>query len=563
MSDASRISIEALLLPVCTESPGGGDVRYSPEYELLQAEIDKRSSLTGSQKVDWQAVANLASSILAEQSKDLLVAAYLATALCHLDGLAGFRQGVELIDGCCRRFWSFMHPSEKRIQGRVNAIDWWMENSGNFLRMRPEVSLRPNELRETKKRITALDTFLHSQNPDFPNLAPLLRHLDKLETPDKVEEQEKPEKSGEESTPEGAHSQEVAQSQGERPAAANAPHSASPEPSPASPSVPVPPPGVPEAQKQAETQVFPDITPISSDEELVLAEARLVALASGICAWQLPRALELPDCYSLNRLAAWSGVVSLPRHTAGKTEFEPADVSFREMLIDLRERGEWEKLLVRAELMLQSHPFWLDLCRYGDESLAALGENYTRARLLCAALTREFLERLPGVEGLAYADGTDFADAATRLWLTGLGSAYGTGRSLSLEDTINRAREEAQAFIRAGDVYEAARRVQRGLNQAASSKEAYHWRILLAQILTEAGQENLARVHFDILLEAIERHGLEEWDRELALAGLRAAYGGIRAEDSENIMDIRLALLKRITRLSTLGALETLNVRPQ
>ena len=551
-------SVDALLLPIRDTAPGGGDARYSSEYELLQAEIDKRSSLTGFQKVDWQVVADLAFSILVEQSKDLLVAAYLAASLCHLDGLAGFTKGVELVDGFCRRFWNSMHPSEKRMQGRVNAVDWWMENSGNFLRMRPGMNLLPSGLRQIKKRITDLDAFLHSKNPDFPNLAPLLRHIDKLEEP------EIPEKTSEESASEKQDSSGGGQPSHDKPAtaAASRPSSGEPVASPVSPSGP----GAqdsPGRQTPAGTQDIPEIVPITSDEELVLAESRLSALASAICAWQLPRALDTPVYYSLNRLAAWAGIDSLPRHTEGKTDRAPADVSFRELLFDLRGRGEWEHLLVRAELMLRSHPFWLDLCRLVDESLAALGEQYTRARSLCATLTVEFLERLPGVEGLAYADGTSFADAATRKWLAGLASSRGSGKTLSLEDTLNRAREEAMAFIRAGDIHEAARRVQQGLDLAASSGERYRWRILLGQILTEAGQESVARVHFDMLLEMIDQHRLEEWDRELALAGLRAAYGGIRAEDSESILELRLALLKKITRLSTLGALETLNVKAQ
>ena len=103
--------------------------------------------------------------------------------------------------------------------------------------------------------------------------------------------------------------------------------------------------------------------------------------------------------------------------------------------------------------------------------------------------------------------------------------------------------------------------IQECLDAARDLKEAFLWRILLGRILLEAGQDAMARVQFDLILETIERHQLDEWDKELALAGLRAAYMGIRAEDSESILDIRLGLLKRITRLSPLGALETLNIR--
>ena len=60
--------------PISTDLPSGEDVRYEPEYEALQSEIDKLSSPTSQGATDWDKVVGLATTILAEKSKDLLVA---------------------------------------------------------------------------------------------------------------------------------------------------------------------------------------------------------------------------------------------------------------------------------------------------------------------------------------------------------------------------------------------------------------------------------------------------------------------------------------------------------
>lgn len=67
--------------PIQPDQPAGQEARYTPEYEQLQAEIDKLSLPSASRGVDWRKVESLASVILAQKSKDLAVASYLTVAL--------------------------------------------------------------------------------------------------------------------------------------------------------------------------------------------------------------------------------------------------------------------------------------------------------------------------------------------------------------------------------------------------------------------------------------------------------------------------------------------------
>jgi type VI secretion system protein VasJ len=57
--------------PIQPDQPAGSDVRYEPEYEQLQAEIDKLSSPSASGGIDWKKVNDLAVSILDKKCKDL------------------------------------------------------------------------------------------------------------------------------------------------------------------------------------------------------------------------------------------------------------------------------------------------------------------------------------------------------------------------------------------------------------------------------------------------------------------------------------------------------------
>ena len=544
-------SLEAMLGPISEKAPAGVDVRYFPEFDRLQLEIDKRNSVTSPMKTDWGVVADLAATIMTTQGKDLLVAAYFANAQCYLHGLQGFIQGVELLDACCKEYWSSMFPREGRIQGRINAVNWWMENSGNFLRTGPQLSLSLKEAQAVIVSIEGLDTFLQEKNAGFPSLVPLVRLLKKLKT--------KGDGAGNDAAaaPPVATAKEANHADAEPTKPVQPKRASSPTRKAAPNAVSGSQPDAPAVQGQEDgtTSAIADenpapVSPVTSDEDCTRAETQLHSLAWGICSWQLQRSFHDPYYFYLNRITAWGTLADAPQHVSGRTDLAPADASFRELLHDLREQATWETLLYRSELMLRAHPYWLDLCRFADESLAALGESFSQIREICSTLTALFVQRFPGVHDLSYVDGTPFADEVTKEWLQALVARRQGNLALTIEDRINRVREQALADIRGGDVLKASSSIETCMEQAASPAERLHWRILLAQMLNEADQTTLARMHFDILLELVDRHGLEEWDKEMALAVLCAAYKGMHALESENLAEMRAALLKRVSRIA-------------
>ncbi len=116
--------------PINDASPAGEDVRYEPEFEELQAEIDKLSLASESDApVDWQKVSDFAAGILANQSKDLLVASYFGVAQLHLAGLDGLYSGIRVYTDLLKNYWDTLFPKKKRMRGRVAAVEWWLEKT--------------------------------------------------------------------------------------------------------------------------------------------------------------------------------------------------------------------------------------------------------------------------------------------------------------------------------------------------------------------------------------------------------------------------------------------------
>ena len=75
--------------PINEDQPTGSDVRYEPEFDELQAEIDKLSVPSASGELNWERVSDLSAKILSEKSKDLLVASYLAVSQLYINKAEG------------------------------------------------------------------------------------------------------------------------------------------------------------------------------------------------------------------------------------------------------------------------------------------------------------------------------------------------------------------------------------------------------------------------------------------------------------------------------------------
>lgn len=504
--------------PIRPDQPVGQDVRYDPLFDTLQAEVDKLTSPAVAGTIDWEKVVRLSADILATRSKDLLVASYLAVGLVQTRGGDGLALGLRVWRELLERFWADLFPT--RMRGRQRCVEWWRERTDVALRQLGEFTLPTAQHSLVMESLAAIDRFLGEHLEDTPSLSPL-RELLATAAP--------------EPTPEAA-----------------------PEP-PAAPSPRVDAPerdlfALPSQSAEPPVEMPRAALPPGSPAQALEAGLRQVGEAAGALLRQAPAS---PAPYRLSRLAAWGPVTDLPPAANGRTRIPAPERPVLTFLKDLASHGDSEALLKAAEGRVPQFIFWLDLNRLSAEALARLGERFTPAREAVCRETSALLQRLPGLDELAFADGTPFADPATRQWLTGIAgreSAAGrsvaeSGETASQAEEIGREMGEALSLVRGGRLLEAVERLQKRLVTASSRQEKLHWRLALAELLVSANRTRLALPHLEQVIADIETFGLEEYDPPLALQGLRLAWLGFDAQTEPRFKEKAAETLHRIARL--------------
>ena len=132
--------------------------------------------------------------------------------------------------------------------------------------------------------------------------------------------------------------------------------------------------------------------------------------------------------YRLLRCVRWDTLSEVPpQEASGKTRLAPPRAELRAQLKRLLLQKQWPELLDRIERAFAegANHFWLDLQYYAFIAQEQAGGEYAQAREQVATDCALMLERLPGLEQLAFSDGTPFADDATLEWIARHVSARG------------------------------------------------------------------------------------------------------------------------------------------
>ena len=476
--------------PVSESSPAGADAKYEPEYEALTAEIGKLSSVSRSSPISWQAVADNGAVILAQKSKDISVAAYMAVALIHTDGAQGFLDGVKLLRGICENFWDDAFPPKAKLRRRLNAYEWWHERALEQLRKegQPPVSAALSaEMTEAVGELDSLIGGLMEEAQPLRDIKEAIRAIPLLpeEKPKEPEPQAAPE-------PEPLREEPAPQPQVQ---AATEPPSPAPAPSPA-----------PQAAQSGDTAAA-----LSAFVEAArnYAYALRAEDPANYLAWQLPR------------VALWGKIAALPPDDGtGQTMVPPPDMDRVEAAERLLAGKNWLKAAAAADDLFQSYPLCIDLQRIADEALANLGPSFAAARARLRAETAAFVGRLPGLTALSYDGGVPFVSPATRAWLDELahdgqsGGTAGGGRADRIDEVIAEARET----LAAGDAAGALRKLEEAhgasaagnvrlraeeLHMLCSQREAKTAAALARALAREIEQSGLAKLEPDIAVEAM------------------------------------------------------------
>src|ERR1035441_4598540 len=121
-----------LLNPIAGENPSGQNLRYAPVYDKIkEARREDDDAAQGDWKVerkvaDWSFVVKTAGEVIATQSKDLQLAAWLTEALLKTQGIAGLRDGLDLLKGLIEGFWDTLYPEVEDGDAEMRAVplDW-------------------------------------------------------------------------------------------------------------------------------------------------------------------------------------------------------------------------------------------------------------------------------------------------------------------------------------------------------------------------------------------------------------------------------------------------------
>lgn len=491
--------------PIRPDAPAGFEVREDPGFEALQAEVEKLSAPAAAGAVDWPGVARLSGELLAEKTKDLLVASYLAVALVHTEGCAGCVRGLTFYRELLEHFWEKLYPQKTRLRARLRALEWWVEKTLAALEQLGAVSWPPPLRDGVLDELTRLERLLHDQLEAPPSLAPLIDYFCSVELVTAAEPAPQ-EKGREEQALE---------------AASRAPKGAA----------------SPAAEAQLETGSL----------EAALGAVGRAAFES----WQ--RDPPHPHPYRLRRQLVWSPLEEPPPAEGGRTRLPPPPKALLTLFEELQRSGDPEVLLEAAETRLGEYLFWLDLSFFAYQALLRLGDGYTRAREAVRQETAFFVRRLPGLEALCFADGTPFASSGTSCWLAqgvqspplpcGEREAAETGR------TPGADAEQLRHLVQSGRLTEAIEQSQQRLKECGCGRERLLWRVTMAGVLLGAGQGRVALPYLDQVLEELDRHHLEEYEPELALNALELAWCAYREQPEPQAQETASALLLRIGRL--------------
>lgn len=498
-NDAGDDGFIRCLCPIAETSPAGVDVRLEPEHELLRSEIAKLSAVHGVSP-DWSAIESVGSTLLADKSKDLLVAAYVACALTVRDGMRGASRGAALLTMLLAAFGNALFP--RRTRARVVALAWYLEWLVRQLDgAKASTLIESQRLREQVHQLReAAHALLGHETPSFVSL---LRQCDRIDLTSRA-----------------------------APTAVPAP--ASPQSSAPKHRDPV---VEPRAVVERGASVVPVVAAVRSTEPSApdssqvvfgpppasLPELQTYLARTGSLLVDLARCRFAADradarSYRWLRVGVWLRWERAPTPSRrGRTDLDgPSPARYAE-LTKAREDERWDDLLRLSEQLLVKYPLWLDLNRWSALALERLGETFTLARTHVLRETQALLARVPELATLAFSDGSPFAASDTVCWLTPPAqTAVVRPEPGLLEDSLRtRLRQKEGAAVA---------EIERRLHDNNSLRTSFLLRLELASALEHHGQSQRAACVYLGLERDIDTHQLERWEPELALRALHPLW---------------------------------------
>jgi type VI secretion system protein VasJ len=210
-----------------------------------------------------------------------------------------------------------------------------------------------------------------------------------------------------------------------------------------------------------------------------------------------------------------------PPDNNGVTQINPPAPERRKFFEVQRDKGDFAALIPELEKTLARSPFWLDGHCEVVKALRALGPEYETAAQTVVRELNYFLQRLPEVSNLSFADETAFASDQTRLWLDAEVLRQDDATSVSSDgdgvagEPWNLALLEAKQVAAGGDSDEAIALLNAGLANAGAVRAQIYWRCALAELLLQIGKAGPATAILESLSQQAESRQMDEWEPQL------------------------------------------------
>ncbi len=492
--------------------PAGAGVRADARFDALHAELAKLASPGASGHVDWCAVLNLAVGLLRERGKDLLVGCYVASALLQLGGAAGLRCGLEVVGDLIERHWDAMSPPVSRMRARRGALQWLLDRVDAMRDAACSGAYAAELVEQLRDAARRLDVLLAQRDDDAPTMRAVTAFANRLPVAS-IE-------AGDASEASQANETKVSGAMGEFSESVAAPKV---EHAPAEPTERPASRAVADAAHQSTSLAE------AAGRERALAQLHRIATAFSQAHWADVRG------FRLRRFANWSSVHVLPdtKEGSGRTRLAAPNAQVVCVAKGIDVRGEPVDAIRFAEEQAQAFPLWLDLQRIAARALGRADGDCTDAQREVEAAVRALLSRLPGLDSLKFADGTPFADDATRAWLTGLGAAKAAsippaqplpttgGPERAPRDACEASADDgvdyARALAASGQFDLALDAIQRAIDRAPSAERRFKARVRLCELARDHWSHEIPDAFARGVIEPIRQHDLLAWDRRCCI----------------------------------------------
>jgi len=466
--------LEVARQPCSQASFAGSDIRFSGEYETLEAEVSKARSIHGNTQPDWLIVLEASESLLRQQSKDLRVAVWLTWALQQRESFPGLLAGLGLLRHLCEHHWSTVYPEKPRTRGA--ALSWLVSRLEPVFAQHLPLQHQQPVFQLILEHLARLDELWAGHlAEDAPLLLPIRRQLaQRLET------------AAQDDSAVGGLSGVIAQ------------------------------------VKQAVTQQLKAEAVVDNEKDAHKLLRTLQDQARPLCAWWLRQNAADLRALRLNRTLMWLTLICYPdadaeRITALRGPAPDKLKRYQERFA----QGHHADLMLELEASLAGAMFWFDGLRMVWQCLEALQAEAAMTELeMTFAL---LLQRLPNLTELRFHDGTPFADDITRDWI-----ALHVIRHLQMPESRAKAVDANAApwevalldvapRLRKHGLKAAVHELKQGLHAAQGDRARFHWRFALARLCVQAGKHEVAKIQLEHLDTELQRTGLERWEPELAL----------------------------------------------